>query len=381
VALPIPLASDAFPFSVWVAPIASAYDEARIARDLRAIGFDGVSYGGGVVIDGSYAGLLRPYAEARFLSSMQEAGLSTRPCWYPALDYIMVPKTKNYDFTNRQPPTPDAVFPGDTFLPYQFHWMDAYATSYWGRMPLTDGATIGDELAAIRIPLTDRVRKAYADATGRAGPDAQSPDDYDLLQVRLMIGGDIIWLTRAAWEAHSPGSAFDCVLSPNSFAGHASPLLNLYATFSSLGVPSPDEYHYGEPKLYQKTLKSAAIAWSGTEFGRLAKPALTGGQLSNAYYEEFPEQVFAALSAGMHEFHVFHFSCASFERDGRQDPRFAARTRVSPPLPGAPRPTPTASAARSITTRAAAPAWPCSIRTLRTCIWPWAGRSTTTTSR
>ena len=66
-----------------------------------------------------------------------------------------------------------------------------------------------------------------------------------------------------------------------------------------------------------------AIIRSATEFGRLARPDFTGGQLSLAYYEEFPEQVFASLSEGAKSFHVFAYNCASFEKHGRQDPRFA----------------------------------------------------------
>ena len=45
-----------------------------------------------------------------------------------------------------------------------------------------------------------------------------------------------------------------------------------------------------------KSLSSMAIVWSGTDFGRLSRPDFMGGQLSRSYDEEFPEQVFAALS-------------------------------------------------------------------------------------
>ncbi|MHB9139228.1 MAG: hypothetical protein ACYC4Q_07495, partial [Victivallaceae bacterium] len=249
--------------------------------------------------------------------------IRTRPCWYPVTYYIMLPKTPNYDYTNRKPKLPDAAFPGKDFMPYDFHWMDAFDREYWGKMPLTDGAVIGDELTAMWIPQTNRINKGYQEMTGRPAPDEKSPDYYNLLQYRLHIGGDIIWLARAAWEAKNPGSIFDCVISPNSFAGHSSPLVNVYETISSIGCPSPDEYHYGEPKFYQKTLKSSAIAWSATDFGCLARLAFTGGQLNNDYYMDFPEQVFAALSAGFNEFHVFAYGCASFEKNGRQDPKFA----------------------------------------------------------
>ncbi|MHB9139978.1 MAG: DUF7408 domain-containing protein, partial [Victivallaceae bacterium] len=63
VALPL-MADDEFTFLTLLTPYASENDARRIASDLKAIGFTGVFYGGGIVVDGGYPGYWRPYAEA-----------------------------------------------------------------------------------------------------------------------------------------------------------------------------------------------------------------------------------------------------------------------------------------------------------------------------
>ncbi len=321
IALPL-LAADEFNFSVFSAPdYLDEKDCTRIASELKSIGFTGIGTLGGVTV-GAYPGMMRTYREALYYSRMQDAGLRVRPVWYPILYNILTSQPVILDSTF--PPAPDPAFPNKQFLPFEHSWLNAFGENIYGRMPLTDGLIVGDELVGIWMKMSDKLAKGYQAIMGTApAKDAKDPSFYNIIKYQEKVAANLIWLCRSVTEAYKPSWITDSIISPNSFAGHTSPLCDLFATISSLGASSPDEYWYGEPKLYQKSLSSMAILWSASNFGKLSIPGFTGGQLANNYYMEFPEQVFAALSAGAREFKVFYYDTASFEKNGCQDMHFA----------------------------------------------------------
>lgn len=324
VALPL-IASDEFNFEVITLPNnLGETDCARIARDLTSIGFTRVSSIGGTTV-GSYDGFNN--REALFYSRMQEAGLRVRPVWYPVLFELLTGTGRSVG-PAAPAPAPDPAFPDKAYLPHTVSWLRLFGDTAFGRMPLTEGMVASDETTGVSVAMTDRLAKGYQARVGAAPPkDAADPRFYQALRYRLDAASHFIWLARSTAAAYHPAWVVDSIISPNSFAGHASTLTDLFGTISSLGTASPDEYWYGEKQLYPKSLASMAVTWSASGFGRLSRPGFTGGQLGNNYYREFPEQVFAALAGGAREFKVFAFDCASFERHGRQDPRFAAIAR------------------------------------------------------
>ncbi|MBI3921547.1 MAG: hypothetical protein HY318_09035 [Armatimonadetes bacterium] len=323
VALPL-ISPDEFNFGVYIEPAyCGESDSKRIARDLTSIGFTQLKTIGGITYAG-YRNSYRFFNEARFVSWMEEAGLRFRPVWYP-LNLEVMTRQPSKDPDSPTPPAPEPNLPGKQFLPWGSHWMQVFGDKVFGRMPLTDGYNVNDEFAATTFPLTEAVQKGFEALAGMKAPaNATQPGFYDFLNYRFKIAADFCWFGRAMSEACNPSWMYDSILTPNSFSGHSSCMIDVPMTASALGVTGPDEYHYGEPKLYQKSLSSMAVVWSGTDFGRLARPAFTGGQLANVYYEDFPEQVFAALSGGAREFSVFYYGTASFEEHGRQNKRFAA---------------------------------------------------------
>ncbi|HRU06312.1 MAG TPA: beta-galactosidase trimerization domain-containing protein, partial [Candidatus Brocadiia bacterium] len=330
VALPL-LPEDEFNFKVLVtADYQGETDARRIASELKSIGFTGVFWLGGEIYTG-YRGMYRSWNEGRTASRLQEAGLRVTPVWYSNLYAINTPYTGGkpgqiHSITGL--PFPDMGYPGKDYLPYAHFWFEILAKKSLGRTPLFDGYAAADEIIGLSYPETDRVRKSFETATGLKAPaEGQSGDACAFLNYRLRLTSNFVWMARAVSNAFNPLWSVESVVSPNSFCGHSSCLIDVPGTLSGLGATSPDEYWYGEPKLYMKSLCSMSIAWSGTDFGRLARPDFMGGQLSHSYYEEFPEQVFAAISAGARNFSVFAYDCASFETNGRQDARFAQIAR------------------------------------------------------
>ncbi|MBI4024338.1 MAG: beta-galactosidase trimerization domain-containing protein [Verrucomicrobia bacterium] len=331
VALPL-LAEDEFNFKALVdCAYQGETDAKRIAAELKSIGFDGIFWLGGDIYAG-YQGVYRLWNEGRAESRFQEAGLRVTPVFYPNLYGIVNPGYTGVQPGQVNPFTklahPDMGYPGKSYLPHARFWLEIFDKKIQGRKPLTDGYAAADEIIGGSYPVSDRVRKSFETATGRKAP-AKGQDDgaYPFLNYRLKLASDFVWFARAVSNAYNPAWSMESVMTPNSFCGHSSCLADVPGTLSSLGATSPDEYWYGESKLYLKSLCSMAIAWSGTDFGRLARPDFMGGQLGKSYYEEFPEQVFAALTAGARRFSVFAYECASFEKNGRQDPKFAEIAR------------------------------------------------------
>jgi hypothetical protein len=331
VVLPL-LPEDEFNFKVLV-PVdyLGEADAGRIAGDLREIGFTGIFWLGGEIYAG-YPEMYRRWNEGRIASRFQEHGLRVTPVWYSNLYAVCNPGYLNATPGQVQSytklPFPDLGYPGKGYLPYAHFWFEILGRKALGRMPLMDGYAASDEIIGTTYPESDRLRQSFTTATGLAAPaEGQPQNACQFLDYRLKMTADFVWLARSVSNAYNPEWSVESVVTPNSFCGHSSCLADVPGTLSSLGATSPDEYWYGEPKLYLKSLCSMAIAWSATGFGRLARPDFMGGQLSKSYYEEFPEQVFAAISAGARNFSVFAYDCTNFERNGRQDPRFAQIAR------------------------------------------------------
>lgn len=326
VTLPL-LAADEFHLAPFITPdFMGEADTARVGHYLKELGFTQLKTLGGITYSG-YRKLYRFYNETRFISRMQELGLCFRPVWYP-LNLAVMTGAGDRDPEAPTPAVPAYPYVGKALLPWERHWLELFGERVYGRMPLTDGFVVNDEISAVSRPVTEGEQKGYQAATGRPAPtDLKQPEAYDFINYRCKNAADFTWSARAIAGAYEPSWISDSILTPNSFAGHTSCVINVPETAAALGATSPDEYHYGEPKLYQKSLSSMAIVWSATEFGRLAAPGFTGGQLSNVYYEAFPEQVFAALTGGAREFTVFHYNSASFEEHGRANKRFAEIAR------------------------------------------------------
>jgi hypothetical protein len=331
VVLPL-LAEDEFNFKALVElAYQGEADARRIAAELKSIGFNGVFWLGGDIYAG-YQNVYRLWNEGRIESRFQEAGLRVTPVFYQNLFYIANPASlgvtpgQTNSFTKLV--HPDLGYPGKDYLPHARFWLDIFGEKIQGRKPLTDGYAAGDELTGVWYPATARVRNSFATATGLTAPTNETgAAAYQFLNYRLKLAADFIWLARAVNDAYNPAWSMESVITPNSFGGHSSPLIDVPGTMAALGATSPDEYWYGEPKFYIKNFFSLAVSWSATDFGRLSRLDNTGGQLNNSYYDEFPEQVFSSLTAGIHQFQVFAYDCASFEQNGRQDAKFAAIAR------------------------------------------------------
>ncbi|OGV66947.1 MAG: hypothetical protein A3K19_03575 [Lentisphaerae bacterium RIFOXYB12_FULL_65_16] len=327
VALPL-LAEDEFCFKTLVdCAYQGETDARRIAAELKSIGFNGVFWLGGEIYAG-YQGVYRLWNEGRVESIFQEAGLRVTPVWYANLYEVVNPGYTGHKAGQVNPstklPFPDMGYPGKDYLPHAQFWHEVFGTKMQGRLPLTDGYAAADEIIGIWYPASDRVRQSFEAATGLKAPaEGQTDNAYPFLNYRLKLASNFVWFARAISNAYDPAWSFESVVTPNSFCGHASCLADIPGTLSGLGATSPDEYWYGEQKLYMKSLSSMAIALAATDFGRLSRPDFMGGQLSKSYYDEFPEQVFAALSAGARNFSVFAYDCTNFETNGRQDPKFA----------------------------------------------------------
>ena len=333
VALPLP-PRDEFSFSVLVpGDYLGEPDMKRIAQTVRSAGFTSVFWLGGHIY-GSYRGMYRTWNRSRFVSRMQEAGLRVSPVWYPALLCPLQADGLNRHFglkTGRPGPVsrrtvPKPAFPGKDFLPYAHFWLETLTDTLYGRMPLTNSYYAHDEIVGARFAgaETDRFKQAFETATGIPAASIESTPraTYRFMDYKLGTVTDYVWLNRAVGEAHAPHLALECTISPMSLGSHTSAVVDILGTTSALGSAAPDVYHYGEQKLYVKSLGNMAIIWSATEFGRLSQPSFMGGQLNNAYYEAFPEQVFAALSGGARKFEVFSYGTTSFETNGREDTRF-----------------------------------------------------------
>ena len=321
IGLPL-IAPDEFNFEVIMTPnnLGEA-DDVRIAGDLKRIGFTRISTIGGTIV-GLYNGFNN--REALHYSRMQEAGLRVRPVWYPVLFDLLGAQGRGLTATFPPAPT-DPAFPDKKFLPYEYGWLNAFGEAIYGRMPLTEGMVVSDETTGLGIKMTERLAKGYQLRMGTApATNTADPRFYEAMQYQLQTATNLVWLCRSTTAAYNKAWLFDSIISPNSFCGHSSTLVDVFGTISALGTSSPDEYWYGEQKLYLKSLCSMATLWSATGFSRLSRPGFTGGQLSNNHYMEFPEQVFAAISGGAQEYKVFDFDSASFEKHGRQDLRFAA---------------------------------------------------------
>jgi len=330
VTLPL-LAEDEFGFSIiFHHDYMGEVDMRRIVQELKSVGFTGVAWVGSHIY-GSYNGSYRMWTRSRNTAIIQEAGLRTAPVWYAGLLDIHGGRKKagTTDRTSGRR-VPEMAFPDKDHLPYAHFWQAALHKLY-GRMPLTESYAAHDEIGGLHFAGADgeRLKKAFETATGvpAGSPDGTPMGAYQFMKYKLKAVANYAWLSRSVNDAHSPHLHLDCIISPNSLGGHSSPVLDVAGTASSLGATSPDVYHYGEQKLYVKSLSSMAIIWSATDFGRLSRPGFTGGNLNNAYYMEFPEQVFAAISCGTRNFQVFSYGTTSFEKNGRKDSRFAEIAR------------------------------------------------------
>jgi uncharacterized membrane protein len=326
VALPV-MQRDEFSFGITLNhDYLGGPDMTRIARQVKSIGFTSVFWLGSHIY-GAYDGKYRMWNRSRNTAIIQAAGLKTEPVWYaPLLDIHHSRKKAGKTDRTSGCRIPDMAFPGKDYLPYAHFWFEAFDRLY-GRMPLTDGYYSHDEIVGARSPSTDtdRFKQAFEAMTGHSASAVQDNPSvaYQLLEAKLQVTADLAWLSRVVGAAHAPDMVANCSISPMAMASHSSAVLDLPDTISGLGATAPDVYHYGEPKLYVKSLGCMAILWSATEFGQLSEPSFYGGQLSNAYYEAFPEQVFGAISGGARKFEVFAYGTTSFETNGRQDKRFA----------------------------------------------------------
>ncbi len=333
VALPL-LAEDEFNFKVVITPdYQGEADARRIAAELKSIGFTGICWLGGDIY-ANYLNHYRCWSEARLASRFQELGLRVTPVYYSNLYYVCYPGSLSKDLKPGNPhpysklPYPDMAYPGKEYLPHARFWLDILGDKYLGRMPLTDGYAGGDELIGLAYPETDRLRQGFEAAAGVPAPaEGKSDNAAPYLNYRLRMTSDFLWFARSVSNAYNPVWSMESTITPNTFLGHTSCVCSVPGTASAMGATSTNEFWYGEPKLYSKSLESMATLWSATDFGRRSRPEFMGGQLNNSYYEEFPEQVFAALSAGARSFSVFAYDCTSFETNGRQDPKFAEIAR------------------------------------------------------
>jgi hypothetical protein len=318
--------SDAFPFMVyWEGDPLSELDQKRMAADLKSIGFDSAGWLGGVLYGRGYDGSYRLYNRCRFASRLQEADLQVQPVWYPVGYEIhtegFMGGAGSLDNTSGLP-KPDPAFPDEGLMPWFAFYQHLFAERLYGKMPLTAGFAAGDEVIARSIPLTPALVKAYGKV-----PAPGTPGYYDFLKWYFRLTADFWGLARQICETHNPQWAFQNIVMPNSLVGHAGSLVDLPNTLAAHGWMSPDVYHYGEGKLSHKSLWAMSAVWSATDFGRLARPGFTGGQLNNDYYETFPEQVFGALTTGATFFNVFSHPTVCIETDGRLDQRFAEISR------------------------------------------------------
>ncbi len=320
-----PTEKDEFPIGVIIESMLEQDDLERIAGNLKASGFNMATYLGGIVADG-YANQYRSHLEIVFNSRMQEAGIRTWPNWYPMLYYFLMPDGRgNYNYTQHTPQAPDWAFPGSNFLPWQSYWLGWFERRF-GHMPLTTGMVIGDEITSTMLPVSPDLLKGFTEMTGSPAPspeEIQRNQNLAFVRYRNKALNDAVWLTRRTTAAFNASWKLASVITPNCFGGHSTCLIDIPGQASGIETVSVDEYRYGEPKFYQKNLKSLAILWSASDFGRLANIGLCAGNLVNNFYMDYPEQMFAGLSAGIHWLEIFSFRSASFEKNGGQDEKFA----------------------------------------------------------
>ncbi len=320
-----PTEKDEFPIGVIIQPALGEADLTRIIQDFRKVGFNMTTYLGGIVAD-SYAGQYRSYLESLFNSRMQEAGIRTWPNWYPVWYYLLMPEGKgNYNYTRHDPAAPDWAFPGKEFLPWQSYWLSWFDRRFGG-LPLTTGMVMGDEVTSTMLPVSKRLLEGFHKFTGKPAPspaEIERNANLDFVEYRAKAMNDATWLTRQTIKTFEPAWNLASVITPNCFAGHSTCLIDVPGQASAIDAVSVDEYHYGEPKFYQKNLKSLAVIWSGSDFGKLANMGLCAGNLNHHYFMDYPEQVFAGLSAGIRWLEIFSFTSAGFEVNGQQEQKFA----------------------------------------------------------
>lgn len=324
-----PTEKDEFPIGVIINPTFDETDLNRIIQDFQDVGFNMVTYLGGIVAD-SYAGQYRSYLEGLFNSRMQEAGIRTWPNWYPVWYYLLMPDGKgNYNYTRHDPAVPDWAFPGKEFLPWQSYWLGWFHRRFGG-LPLTTGMVMGDEVTSTMLPVSKRLLESFQKFTGKPAPspaEIERNSNLDFVEYRAKAMNDATWLTRQTAHTFEPTWKLASVITPNCFAGHSTCLIDVPGQSSAIGAVSVDEYNYGEPKFYQKNLKSLGVIWSGSDFGKLANVGLCAGNLNHSYLMDYPEQMFAGLSAGIHWLQIFCFNTAGFEVNGIQEQKFAEIAR------------------------------------------------------
>jgi hypothetical protein len=317
---------DAFPFMVyWEGDPLSEYDQQRMAAHLKSIGFDSAGWLSGILYGRGYDGTQRLYNRCRFASRLQQADLLVHPVWYP-VGYELHTGVGGEPGSIDRPSglaKPDPAFPDEGIMPWFGFWQSLFADRMYGKMPLTAGFSAHDEIVARSIPLSPELIKAY----GGNIPAPGAPGYYDFLKWYFRLTADFTGLARAICETQNPQWAYQNVVMPNSLVGHAGCLLDLPNSLAAHGWISPNSYHYGENALYHKSLWAMSVVWSATDFGRLARPGFTGGQLSNNYYDTFPEQVFGALTTGATFFNLYSHPTVNIESDGRPDERFAQIAR------------------------------------------------------
>lgn len=320
-----PSEKDEFTIGVVIDPAFEKEDIERISHDLKSSGFNMATYLGGIVAD-SYAGQYRSYQEILFNSWMQRGGMQTWPDWDPLLYCLLMPVLEgSYSYLDHDPKLPDWAFPGKDFLPWQSYWLDRFERRL-GHLPLTTGVVIGDEITSTMLIINPSLLEGFTKMTGESPPstsDIERNSNLAFVEYRNKAMNDAAWLTRKSIEAFRPSWRSASVITPNCFAGHSTCLIDIPGQASTISAVSTDIYRYGEPKFYQKNLHSLALIWSGSDFGKLAHVGLCAGNLVSNYYMDYPEQMFAGLSAGIQWLEVFNFKWAGFEQNGEQNKKLA----------------------------------------------------------
>jgi hypothetical protein len=324
--------SDEFDFTVYLDGFYHGDDSSlRIAKYLNSIGFTSVSWLGGNSIKRGYDKLYRPYGEARFMSRMEAEGIRGQPVLYSVLFEILHATDKRFNYSKPGKvdkssglPMPDAAYPGKDFLAWNNYWLNLFLESAYGRMPLTKGLVVGDELTGTSIPISDRIKKNYEGLTGKkATTGLDIPTNYDFYKYYLNIPASTIWFSHSIFKKYNDKLDFDSVTYPNTFGGHSTAVASPFEATTALGSTSPDIYPFGEKKVFQKNQYLMALVYAASDFGKSTKVGLTGGQLSNNYYQAFPEQVFSGIAAGAKFITIFRYVSTNFEKNGRIDEKFA----------------------------------------------------------
>jgi hypothetical protein len=319
---------DDFRIGVCLPPALEVDQVSRIARDLKYAGFSSVHWLGGQLINFGYDGTYRLFNRGRFTSMMQREGFTTEPVWYGMVYDLRYNRARPFKLsTGKKIKIPEWSYPEEDFLRWQYNWLNIFSEKLYGQAPLTDGFFIGDEMV---VRNSGNAEKGFEELNNVKITDANRRKlYYAFKKYHLEIAENPVLFSRKISQSYNPKLKFISAISPNSLGRHSSAMINPIYAAKALGAVKPDIYHYGEKKLYQKTLSTMAIVWSATNFGKATSFSLYGGQLNNQYYEDFSEQLFCGISAGASRFDIFSYPRASFEKNGSQDKRAAEIRRAA----------------------------------------------------